>query len=831
MMHGATGTRALWAVMTAVALTFANAVASAGTVRYPGAARAGTISTVAGGIGGGLATNVAIDYPCSVTSAGQFLYVGDGLVQRVSEVTDVLTTPAGGVRRASVRHSADVPLGDGGRATWAATNACGTAIDENGNLVLADSTDSRVRVVAAASGTFYGQTMTTGDIYRVAGGGSGHGIAGNGGPAVKATLDDPVAVIVDPAGNLVIADSGSARVAAEVQVVAASSGSFYGQPMTAGDIYAIAGGKAGLLVSGDGGPATRAGLGTSIGQVQLDAAGNLVLADGSANGIRVIAEHNGTFYGQQMTAGDIYMVAGDGTRGFSGDGGPATNAELSTPAGVGVDGAGNLLIADSGNERVRMRAASSGEAYGVPVTAGHIYTIAGCGKKCPIGDGGPAVDGRLQDPDGIAIDQAGNVIVSEHGEGRISDERRVQAIAVSDGTFYGQRMTAGDIYTVAGVGWRGLSGDGGPATQAVIDSWSTRVMVDGAGNLVLPAGQNNRVRVVAATTGTFYNVPMTAHHIYTVAGGGGFYHLGCGGPALQAGINFPDGAAADPDGNLVIADQGNNSVLVLPHAAGTFYGVPMKAGHIYCVAGNGNRGYSGDGGPATKATLSMVSGLATDAAGNVVFADEGNNRVRVVAESTGTFYGVPMITGDIYTVAGSGTRGYSGDGGPATGAELNAPKDVKIDQHGNLVVADGSNDRIRVVADATGTFYGVHMTADHIYSVAGNGTRGYSGDGGPATSAALNIPTALAIGSHGNLMITDEGSNRIRMVAGKTGTFYGIPMAAGDIYTVAGNGFAGYSGDGGPAGKAMLFSPTGVAVDSQSGLYVADFYRVREIRP
>jgi secreted PhoX family phosphatase len=813
-----------------VALALGSVAARAGTVHHPDAAGAGVIGTAAGGAGGGLATNVAIENPCGVTSAGQFLYVGDGLVQRVNEVTGVLTTPAGGVRRKAVPIG-HVPLGDGAPATEAATDACGTAIDKDGNLVLADSGDTLVRVVAATSGTFYGQAMTAGDIYGVAGGGSGHGIAGNGGPAVKATLDDPVAVTVDTAGNLVIADSGGASVPAEVQVVATSNGTFYGRPMTAGDIYAIAGGKAGVGVSGDGGPAAKAGLGTSIGQVWLDAAGNLVLADSSANGIRVIAEHTGTFYGQQMTAGHIYTIAGNGKPGFAGDGGPATQAELSSPAGVGVDHAGNVLIADTGNNRVRMTAAQTGEAYGIPVTAGHIYTIAGCGTKCGAGDGGPALKGQLQTPDGIAIDQTANVIVSEFGAGRISDQRRVRAIAVSNGTFYRQHMTAGDIYTVAGTGRRGYSGDGGPAKKAVIIAWADRVMVDGAGNLVLPAGQNNRVRVVAATTGTFYGIRMTAHHIYSVAGGGGFYHIGDGGPATLAGLNFPAGVALDPHGNLLIADQGNNRVRVVAESTGTFYGQAMTARDIYTVAGNGTRGYSGDGGPARQAKLNFLSGLAVDTAGNVVLADEANNRVRVVAERSGTFYGIPMTVGDIYTVAGNGTRGFSGNGGPAASAALDHPKDVTIDHRGNLVIADTDNNRIRVVAAATGTFYGVHMTADHIYSVAGNGTGGFSGDGGPATGAALKSPTALAIDSHGSLMIADQHNNRIRMVAAVAGTFYGVRMTAGNIYTVAGNGFAGYSGDGGPATKAMLFSPTGVAVDSQGDLYAADQYRVREISP
>jgi trimeric autotransporter adhesin len=759
MVPTATGWRALWAITTAAALALAGTTAYAGTAQAgpaqrPAAGRAGLISTVAGGVGGGPARDVALDYPCSVTSSGRHLYVGDGLVQSVDEVTGWLTTAAGGVRTIDLK-SGHVPFGDGSPAKQAATDACGTAVDQDGNLVLADGSDGLVRLVASRSGTFYGQAMTAGHIYGVAGTGSGQGIKGNGGPAVEAVLADPVAVAVDSAGNLVIADSGSAHVPAEVQAVAASSGTFYGQQMTAGDIYPIAGGAAGLRVSGDGGPAVSAGLGTSIGQVQVGTAGNLVLADGSASGIRVIAERSGTFYGRPMTAGDIYTVAGDGTQGFSGDGGPATSAELSSPAGVAVDSAGNLLIADTGNNRVRLRAAATGTAYGVKVTAGDIYTIAGCGTTCRLGDGGPAVAGRLTTPDGIAMDRAGNLIVSERGSGRISDDRRVQAVAVGTGTFYGQQMTAGDIYTVAGDGTRGLAGDGGLATRAVMFSWSDRLLVDSAGNLVIPAGQNNRVRVVAAKTGTFYGIPMTAQHVYTVAGGGGFYHIGDGGPATEAGMNFPDGVAVDAGGNLMIADQGNNRVRVVAAKTGTFYGIPMTAGDIYTLAGNGNRGYSGDGGPATQATLSMVSGLAIDPAGNVVFADEGNNRVRVVATTTGTFYGISMTAGDIYTVAGNGSQGFSGDGGPAASAALNTPADVIAGQQGNLVIADQDNNRVRVVATTTGTFYGIPMTAGDIYTVAGNGSPGFSGNGGLAAKAMLFSPTGVAVDSQGNLYVAD----------------------------------------------------------------------------
>src|SRR5436305_2308836 len=189
--------------------------------------------------------------------------------------------------------------------------------------------------------------MTAGHVDNV--GGDGRvGIEGNGGPAAGAELADPISVTVDGHGNLVIADAGvaSRHLPSQVQVVAASSGTFYGRHMSAGDIYRVAGETANPRVGGNGGPATSAGLGASIGQVQVDRAGNLVLADASANSIRVIAARSGTFYGQKMTAGDIYRVAGDGSRGLSGDGGAATRAGLDGPLGVALDRAGNPVIAD-----------------------------------------------------------------------------------------------------------------------------------------------------------------------------------------------------------------------------------------------------------------------------------------------------------------------------------------------------------------------------------------------------------------------------------------------------------------------------------------------------
>jgi len=192
----------------------------------------------------------------------------------------------------------------------------------------------------------------------------------------------------------------------------------------------------------------------------------------------------------------------------------------------------------------------------------------------------------------------------------------------------------------------------------------------------------------------------------------------------------------------------------------------MTAGDIYTIAGTGTEGFGGDGGPATAAKLDLPSGATVDSAGNVVIADWFNNRVRVVAAGTGRFYGRAMTAGDIYTIAGTGTQGFSGDGGPATAAKLYGPSGPVVDGAGNLVFADSGNSRVRVVAAGTGTFYGKAMTAGDIDTIAGNGTTGLSGDGGPATKAALAGPEGIAVDGGGNLLIADSANNRVREVTG-----------------------------------------------------------------
>jgi hypothetical protein len=366
----------------------------------------------------------------------------------------------------------------------------------------------------------------------------------------------------------------------------------------------------------------------------------------------------------------------------------------------------------------------------------------------------------------VTEDQHGNLVVSDFGD------QFVRVLAGHTGTFYGRSMSAGRLYNVAGTGSYGDSGDGGPATKAAVGE-PLGLAVDPAGNLVFATV--DVVRVVAETTGTFYGRQMTAGDIYTIAGGAGGSGSCDGGPGSSAGLNSPSGVAVDAAGNALVSVYPAR-VCVIAGATGTSYGQHMTAGDIYTVAGDGTAGFAGDGGPATAAEIDQPAGLGVDSHGNILMTDTGNQRVRVVAGSTGTFYGVPMTAGDIYTVAGDGTDGYAGDGGPATSAEFSLVSGISFmsgvtaDSNGNLIISDSNNDRVRVVPSVSGTYYGVPMTAGDIYTVAGNGaSASFSGDGGPATKAAVREPDGVAVTSAGDLVVADTNNDRVRLVTGWPG--------------------------------------------------------------
>jgi hypothetical protein len=227
--------------------------------------------------------------------------------------------------------------------------------------------------------------------------------------------------------------------------------------------------------------------------------------------------------------------------------------------------------------------------------------------------------------------------------------------------------------------------------------------------------------------------------VTTVAGDGTTGYAGDGGPATAASLNNPVGVAVDAAGDLFIADRGNSVIRDIVQATG----------NIITVAGNGTSGYTGDGGPATAASLNNPTGVAVDAAGDLFIADRGNNVIREVVHATGK----------IITVAGNGTSGYTGDGGPATAASFNDPTGVAVDAVGDLFIADMGNNVIREVVQANG----------NIITVAGNGTSGYTGDGGPATAASLNNPVGVAVDAAGDLVIADAGNNVVREVDAASG--------------------------------------------------------------
>ena len=354
--------------------------------------------------------------------------------------------------------------------------------------------------------------------------------------------------------------------------------------------------------------------------------------------------------------------------------------------------------------------------------------------------------------------------------GAVAVGATVAAVAVAGASGMSR---GGTITTIAGTGIRGFSGDGGQATSAQL-AGPDAVAVDGSGNVYIADRENHRVRRVSSG-GT----------ITTIAGTGQSGFSGDGGPAASAQLDLPSGVALDGQGNIYIADLGNDRIRKM-----------RPGGTITTFAGGGTPDFPGeDGGPATSAWLDSPGGVAVDAQGNVYFA-EGASIRKVSTDGT------------ITTIAGTGVRGFSGDGGPATAARLDGPEGVATDGLGNLYIADYGNTRVRKV-NSGGT----------ITTIAGNGKVGFSGDGGPATSARMGTPVGVAADARQNIYIADYYTERVRKVG-----------PGGTITTIAGTGQGGFSGDGGRATSARV-SPYGVAVDGQGNVYIADYSnnRVRKV--
>jgi RHS repeat-associated protein len=635
------------------------------------------------------------------------------------------------------------------------------------------------------------------------------GYTGDGGAATSAELAWPAGVAVDANDDLAIADTGNNV----VRFVPGTSGTYFGQSMTAGDIYTIAGNATGGY-SGNGGAATSAEL-NGLAGVAFDASGDIAIADTGNNAVRFVPVTSGTHFGQSMTADDIYTIAGNGTAGYSGNGGAATSAKISGPNAVTFDAAGDLYLSDTNNNVVRFVPVSSGTYFGQSMTADDIYTIAGNTTAGYSGNGAAATSAELYGPSGVSIDSSGDLII---GDGWNSV---VRFVPKTSGTHYGQSMTADDIYTVAGNGTWGTSGNGGAATSAEM-GYPFGVATDSAGDIVISDDGEDGVRIVANASGTLAGQSVTADDIYAIAGDGTSESSYSGTP-VNAEFEGPTTVRTDANGDVVIADTNNNAVRFVPATSGTYFGQSMTGGDIYTIAGTGTAGYSGNGAAATSAELRGPNGVAFDANGDIAIADSANNAVRFLPATSGTYFGQSMTAGDIYTIAGNTTAGYSGNGAAATSAEIDAPGGVAFDASGDLVIADTNNDVVRFVPKASGTHYGQSMTADDIYTIAGNATFGYSGNGGAATSAELSELESVTVDSAGDLVIADSYNSAVRFVPVASGTYYGQSMSADDIYTIAGDGSWGYTGDGGAATSAELSYWVGdTTVDSAGDLLIAD---------
>ena len=422
------------------------------------------------------------------------------------------------------------------------------------------------------------------------------------------------------------------------------------------------------------------------------------------------------------------------------------------PSGIGLDAAGNLYVADYFASSIRK------------VTNGVISTLAGGGRGFG-GDGGPASMAAFNFPVGaLAVTVSGDVLVADNENLRI------------------RQVSGGRVQTVAGNGQYRLAGNGGPASSATL-YLVKGLRTDSAGNIFLVEETLNRVRKIA-TDGT----------ISIFAGDGILGYAGDNGPATSARLALPTFLATDTAGNVYVSDTLNNVIRKIDTNQ-----------TITTIAGTGFSGYTGDRGPAKQAKLYEPGGLDFDGEGDLWFADSLNHAIRAITPG-----------GDIVTVAGNGTAGYSGDSGLSVAAQLNAPQAVRIFAPGttqeSLYISDTGNNRVRRIRYINNQYV--------IDTVAGNGKAGYSGDGGMATNARLNQPQGLLLDSSGVLYIADFGNSVVRAV-----TIDGV------IRTVAGNGIYNDSGDGGPATLASLEGPFDLAFDSSGNLLISDLYanRIREV--
>jgi hypothetical protein len=681
------------------------------------------------------------------------------------------------------------------------------ALDSNNNLFILDQGNDKIRMVPAVSGTYYGQSMTAGNIYTVTGQGSA-GACVNGTAAASASIGNSRGITVDSSGDIFVAVYGRS-VVCEIY----NGGSTFGQTMTAGKIYIVAGQDNASGNLGSGVSATTVAKLNQPQDVAVDSQGNIYISDNANHTVRCVANVNGLC---GATAGDIYNFAGvSGSSGSTGDTGAASSALLNGPRGLAVDSSNDLFIADTGNNEIREidQQAGTTTQYGQSMTKGDIYRVAGQTSGGYGGDGQSATGGatKLGSPFNVTVDGSGDIVIGDDGN------NRVRAVANSTATHFGQAMTADFIYTIAGTGSINDTGIGYPATGTYAANINNAygVAVDSTGRYVYDADNTRDViREIDTTNNIMWNAAGTVNS----AGA-----TGDGTQAVSWGLQDPRHLAIDSHGNIFMADEAANLIKEWLNDG---------TGEVKTFAGTGGTSTSANGTAALSDQIDQPYGVAIDSSGDVFFSENAGDVVREIDEQAGTTtqYGVTMTTGNVYTIAGQAgsqcaAAPCGGEGTTGTSITLFAPRALQIDSGGDVVISDTGDCIVRVLSNGGGAgdkFVNVTLTNAHsVYTVAGSvhscatlGTDGIGNGNAANTQGTVKLATndGITIDGSGNLYIAQTAGYQIRKVNNSDNK----------ISTYAGTGTTCGHADGANASATFCF-PQDVSWDTSTGtLYVAD---------